>query len=152
MSTLMSLIVLFGVSAFNLPVMNGKVGEVFDSAKYPNDVLVVEAYFKDCPYCNQNAPNVDSLADVFKTNPRVHVLDVGIDTKDVDYANWIGRHHPNHPVLKDSQRKLIKQLGTTSYPSIYILDGTGTIRYRNSGTWDSATRMEIQEKVEDLLK
>src|SRR4029077_10623802 len=126
----------FAVTPFSLPWMNATNSATnFNSADYKDVIFVVEAYFLDCPYCNDNAKNVDALASKFASDPRVHVLDVGIDRSDSQYQEWIDRHHPNHPVLKDSSRALIKQLGTSGYPSTYVLDCHLKVITETAGDW-----------------
>jgi len=132
-----------------LPVMNGAANEVFE----PKDerVFVIEAYFNTCPYCNENAPNVDRLAADYDGDARVKVLDVGIDRSITEYESWIRKHNPNHPVLKDDKRKLISQLGTTSYPSTYVLDADGNVKFRSVGSWNSSTEQKIRKAIDDIL-
>lgn len=137
----------FLMSLLTLPQMNHDVpGTVFEPSK--NAVTIVEMYFNTCPYCNDNAPAVDRMAEYYQAAPRVQVLDVGIDTRDSDYASWISKHQPNHPVLKDAQRKVAKALGTTSYPSTYVLDCNGNVLYKSVGAWSKATERKIYDAVE----
>ncbi len=140
------------VSPFSLPQMNhATAGTLYNSADHKDAVFLVEAYFLGCPYCNDNAPNVDDLADQFSKEPRVQVLDVGIDQDEEDYATWIERHHPNHPVLNDGNRALIRQLGTTGYPSSYVLDCHGNVIYKTSGVWNSSKMQKIADTITKTL-
>jgi peroxiredoxin len=141
----------FAVTPFELPWMNSDThGAKFKMADHPNGIFVVEAYFLGCPYCNDNAPNVDALAKKFSDDSRVQVLDVGIDRSDSQYEEWIERHHPNHPVLKDAQRKLIRQLGTSGYPSTYVIDCKGNVVAKTSGEWGDEERQTIEDGVTKL--
>jgi len=148
----MTSLFLFALSLLpiQLPQMNAEPGTVYSSPV--NAVTVVEAYFNTCPYCNYNAPNVDELADEYRSNDRVQVLDVGIDRKDSDYQSWINKHKPNHPVLKDSSRILINQLGTKSYPSTYVIGCDGQVLMKTSGQWSQSTKRKIRDAVEAALK
>lgn len=131
---------------FELAVMNGNSGETFKPQR--NDVVVVEAYFNTCPYCNDNAANVDDLAEEFSHELRLKVVDVGIDRKTSDYQAWISKHNPNHPVLMDSNKKLISQLGTSSYPSTYVIDCQGNVKFRSVGVWSSLTKERIKAAID----
>jgi len=136
----------FLMSLLALPQMNHATpGTTFQPAR--NAVTVVEMYFNTCPYCNDNAPAVDELADYYGGTPRVQVVDVGIDTRDSDYVKWIGKHNPNHPVLKDAERKVAREFGTSSYPSTYVLSCTGEIIYKTVGAWSNATKKKIYDAV-----
>jgi len=143
----------FSVSHFNLPWMNHEnSNSVYSSKDWQDAVWVVEAYFLSCPYCNDNAGNVNSLKTHFKNDERVQILDVGIDKGDSSYVEWIQRHKPNHPVLKDKDRALIRQLGTTSYPSTYVLDKNLKVVYKATGVWNSKVEDQIKSAVEKALE
>jgi peroxiredoxin len=143
----------FAVTPFELPWMNAsQPGTTYKSSDHADGIFVVEAYFRTCPYCNDNAPNVDALAESFANEARVQVLDVGIDRRDSDYKAWIREHNPNHPVLKDGSKELIGQLGTTGYPSTYVMDCQGNVVFQSSGSWSGSTESQIKNAVESLLK
>ena len=143
----------FAVSSFQLKWMNHATpGTVYNSADHKDGVFVLEAYFLNCPYCNDNAPNVDELASSFANEPRVQVLDVGIDRADSQYKSWIAKHKPNHPVLKDDKRQLVKQLGTSGYPSTYIVDCKGVVRYKTSGVWNMTKETAMKDKITEILQ
>jgi peroxiredoxin len=137
------------VQPVELPQMNGQ-GGTYKMTDHPEGIFVVEAYFLNCPYCNQNAPNVNALATRFANDPRVQVLDVGVDRDNASYETWIARHQPNHPVLKDSGRKLISQLGTAGYPSTYVLNCKGQLVESTEGLWGKQDADSIIRAVEQL--
>ncbi len=139
---------------FELRWMNNveDTNAIWKSADHQNSVIVVEAYFKDCPYCNDNAPNVDELAATYQTNPLVQVIDVGRDCRESDYATWISRHHPNHPVLNDCNTQVLGPLGISGYPTTVILDCHLHEVYRTSGEWGSSTAAAIRNKINQLLQ
>ncbi len=140
------------VNPFSLPWMNQtEPGNMFNSADYSSGIYVVEAYFLTCTYCNNNAPQLDEVSQLFSDEWRVHVLDVGVDRTDPEYQDWIDRHHPNHPVLKDAQRKLIQQLGTSGFPSTYVLDCKGNVRFSTSGEWGDEEKRGVISAVRRLL-
>ncbi len=144
---------LLAVSPFELQWMNHEVkGTMYKSADHRQGIFIIEAYFLNCPYCNDNAAKVNEMAEKFANEPRVQVLDVGIDKQDSQYATWIAKHRPNHPVLKDANRTLIKQLGTSGYPSTYVIDCHGKVVAKTSGAWDLNHELTILYAVEELLK
>ena len=142
----------YGVSPFSLPWMNHPdSGTLYYSSDHPSAVFVIEAYYLNCPYCHDNAPKVDALAEKYADEPRVQVLDVGIDRYDSYYESWINKHNPNHPVLKDDRQKVIRQLGTTGYPSTYVLDCKGNVHYKTSGVWNTSKKRAIENMIDGLL-
>lgn len=143
----------FSISHFSLPWMNSETNPpaIYQSSQYLDAVWVIETFFLTCPYCNDNAQNVNDLQNDFKNDERVQILDVGIDTADSSYQEWIRKHQPNHPVLKDASRKLVRQLGTGVYPSTYVLDKNLNIVFKSTGVWGSKTSSQIKEAVEKAL-
>jgi len=144
----------FSIPHFTLPWMNVQTeGAVsYSSQNYQDAVWVIETYFLGCPYCNDNAPKVNSLQNHFKNDERVQILDIGIDKNEGDYAEWIRRHKPNHPVLKDSARLLARQLGTSVYPSTYVLDKNLNVVFKSTGVWSSKVESQIKDAVEKTLE
>jgi peroxiredoxin len=136
---------------FELPWMNGEPGAVYRSSDFPGAVFVLETYFLGCPYCNQNAPNVQELASEYSFDLRVQVLDVGIDQQDWQYEEWIRRHEPNHPVVKDVGRRLVRTLGTWAYPTVYVVDCNGRVAYRHEGMWNASVKAAIRSQIGTLL-
>ena len=144
----------FSLQHFQLPWMNAQSEgpASYNSQEYQDAVWVIETYFLGCPYCNDNAPKVNALQNYFKNDERVQILDVGIDKNDGDYAEWIRRHQPNHPVLKDSARQLARQLGTSVYPSTYVLDKNLKVVFKSTGVWNSKSEAQIKDAVEKALE
>lgn len=123
----------------------------YKSSDHPNGIFVLETYFLNCPYCNDNAPAVDALVEEYAEQPRVQVLDVSRDCRESDYNTWINRHKPNHPVLNDCSKKVIGPLQVSGYPSTYVVDCKGNIVYRTAGAWNSNTKRAIRAKIDALL-
>lgn len=136
---------------FALPDMNAG-GAMYRSEDRKNAVYVLETFFLGCPYCHQNSPNVHELAESYKSEPRVQILDVGIDRQDGQYEAWIRAHKCQHPVLKDANRELVRRLGTQSYPSTYILNCRGELVYSSTGVWYQDTKRRIKMAVDKALE
>lgn len=129
-----------------LPIMNKDPGEVYDFSLVRN-VHVLEFYFNDCPACNSNAANVHSLAMDLDNHPVAQVLDVGIDRANSEYEDWIRKHSPTHPVLKDRDRHLAGLYSVRLYPTTIVLGCDNKVIYRNTGVWSSKATEEINAAV-----
>lgn len=141
------------IRPFELPFMNAHIpGTTFNSANFPDTVLVIEAYFQGCHYCNDNADAVNRLAQSYFNNLKVKVLDIGIDQDDSQYKAWIRDHNPNHPVLKDAKREVVGQLGASGYPSTYVLNTKREVVHSSDGTWEDQTERDIRQAIEKALK
>src|SRR5690606_9850058 len=92
------------------------------------------------------------LATRYKNNKNVHVLDVGYDCRQSQYAGWIQKHNPNHLVLNDcGGQKLLGKLGVTSYPTFMVIDCNGNSVYRAGGVWNAATKTEIHAAIDKAV-
>lgn len=144
----------FGIEPFSLPWMNHEQpGTSFKTSDYPDGIFVIHPYFIYCQINYQLEPKVNQLANDYVSEPRVHVLDIGVDKKDSDYEKWIEQVKPNHPVLKDSERTVVHALGITHYPTTIILDGSGSIHYRSTpGIWTDKEEQKIRATIDWLLQ
>lgn len=137
------------VSPFEMRWMNNAdTATLYRSSDHPNAVFVVETYFNTCPACNQNAPIVERLAETYADRPEVQFLDVSRDCRDADYRSWIAKHNPKHPVLNDCALKLQRELGTSRYPTTYVLDCKMNVLYSNVGVWSSSVVNQIKAVVD----
>ena len=137
----------FAVSNFTLPVMNGDGGTYSTTDRGASYLL--DFYFNTCPACNENADNVEEVAVEFH-GPQTQVLAIGIDRNDSDYASWIRKHNPSFPLLKDSVRTVVGELGVSAYPTAVILDCTMTEVLRVVGVWSNAKKQQIKDKLFEL--
>jgi hypothetical protein len=126
---------------YDFPLKNGSTrDETYKMSDHPNTVFVFEAWGISCGYCNENAPVVDALAAEFASNPRVQVLDLGLDTDDSAFQEWIARHSPNHPVIQDVGRRVFNALKTSSgIPQVFIVNCKGEMVGNFVGTWGGST-------------
>lgn len=141
------------LEAFELPIMNGEgIGATYKSVDHPNSIMVLEAFFYACPYCHQNAPNINDLAAEFADQPRVQVLDVGRDCRSSDYRLWVSETSPNHSVLKDCSRSVLDELGIRGYPTTVVFDCNGDEAYRHVGSMSGGDLAEMKAKVRELTR
>jgi hypothetical protein len=141
------------IEHFELPWMNNVVANtLWKSADYTGAIYVVEAYFKNCPYCNDNAPLVNQLATAYSMQERVKVLDVGRDTRAGDYQAWIAMHSPNHPVLNDGGMKVLGPLRISGYPTTVVLDCNMREVFRTVGGWDSGDAAAVRRAIDAQLQ
>lgn len=119
-------------------------GGMYDSAGQAGKPIVIEFYFESCPYCNQNAGNVKSLAAEWH-GEKAQVIEVGVDCDRSDYDKWIRRHAPIVPVLKDCDGdSLAQRLGVSSYPTTIVLDKNHNRVYATAGVWSAAKKQKIR--------
>lgn len=141
------------IPMYDFPLKNGESrDEVYKMSDHKAGVFVFEAYRLSCGYCNENAPTVDALATEYASNPRVQILDLGLDTQDSEFAEWIARHQPNHPVIQDTGRRVYNALKTSNgVPQVFVVNCQGQMVGNHVGTWDGAER-KIRGYIEQALK
>ncbi len=132
---------------------NPATDAVYKMSDHPNGVFVFEALALFCSYCNENAVNVDALATKYKSQPRVQVLDLSLDSSDSSIQQWIARHRPNHPVIKDTNRtawNILKQ--DSGIPQAFIVDCAGELVDFVIGSWDDAAKAKIDAAIATALE
>lgn len=140
------------IPMYDLPIKNGEPGAVYKMSEHPNAVFVFEAYRNFCGACNDNAPAVDALADHYSSNDRVQVLDLSLDTSAQDFASWINRHKPNHPVVQDVGFKIFKALKTAnSIPQVFVVNCRGEKVDGAVGTWSSSVAARLRASIDRAL-
>ena len=146
----------FGGSIPNLefPWKNNPTTDaVYKMSDHPNGVFVFEALALFCGYCNENAKNVDALATKYKAEPRVQVLDLSLDTSDSTIQQWIARHRPNHPVIKDVNRTAFNALKhEKGIPQVFIVNCAGELSDTVVGSWDDSAKIAIDAAIQTGLE
>lgn len=134
---------------YSFPWKNGQARDsIYKTSEHPNAVFVFEAFQNFCPSCNSNAANVDALATAVASNPRIQVLDLALDRKEVEMARWIANHHPNHPVVQDVGQKVFSKYKADNYiPQVFVVACDGTSLYQHTGEWDATVRQEIEAAI-----
>ena len=143
----------FALDHFDVELMNGtEAGSRFKSSDHPDAVFVLDAFQLNCGPCRQNAPNIESLARFYSYEPRVQVVDVGIDTVRVNFTNWIRQMQPGHPVVMDADRTIWKSLRGTGTPTTWLVDCKLNVRWSHVGVFSPETQKEISTKIDELLE
>lgn len=131
------------------PWMNAREpGAVYSMADHQDGVFVFEAFSLNCSWCNKNAPNVDALAEEYKDNSRVQVIDLGIDSANSYFTRWIQTHKPNHPVLKDEGRSVYNTLKTENgIPQVFVVNCHGEMIDNIVGYWSANEKARIRRAI-----
>ena len=141
------------IPMIEFPLKNGpNRDDIYKMSEHPNTVFVFEAYRLSCEYCNENAPLVDALADDYRANARVQVLDLGQDVADRDYEEWIDRHHPNHSVVLDTNKRVYNTLKTVNgVPQVFVVNCRGELVGNIVGSWDANDERKVRKLVDQAL-
>lgn len=130
---------------FRLPALQS--GPPIGPDSFPGRVLVLNFWASWCAPCRLEAPG---LRWVFEHYRHRGVSFLGVDERDNDPAGlaFIREFHITYPSVTDSAGSLADDYELLGLPTTFIVDATGTIRYRFLGYLDRAV---LQAAVEDVL-
>jgi peroxiredoxin len=119
-------------------------------------VVVVHFWTNGCINCVHNYPHYRAWQDKYKDEK--NILIVGIHTpefeaeKDVDtIKERLAKNKLTFPVAVDSDKANWKAWSNEYWPSIYLVDKTGTVRYRWEGELGEAGYKKVTGQIEELL-
>ncbi len=142
------------LSTIEFPWMNSPARDaVYRLSDHPQGVFVFEGYSINCVWCNRNAVQVDALATDYASEPRVQVIDLGLDKNDRDYRNWIQTHNPNHPVVKDVNKAVWNSLArASSIPQTFVVACDGTLVGQTLGYWGDEEKNVLKDAIAKALE
>lgn len=132
------------------PWKNGPTRDaVYKLSENANKVHVFEAWSMSCSWCNRNAAQVGALAAEYISDTRVQFIDLGLDGSESSYTQWIQRHAPSYPVVKDVNHTVWDALHQDQgIPQTFVLDCTGNLVDYTIGYWGNAERETIRAAID----
>ena len=92
---------------------------------YRGKVLLLDFWYRNCPWCIRAMPMIKSLAEYFR-NRNVAIIGVNTDKERSDAIFVLEKM--NLPYLNLEGRDLIKRYEVTNYPTFFIIDKDGLVR------------------------
>jgi len=148
-ATLASAQASFDPSTTEFPWKNGPTSDAtINLGEAGNSVFVFEAFANFCGACNANVGNVKAMVAEYAEDTQVKFMDLGLDKSDRDYATWIRKHSPNHPVVQDVDKKVWNALSNQNLiPQVFVTDCTGHMLYNHIGSWDNSSKAAIRAAI-----
>ena len=128
-----------------LPHIRGTLidGTPFDSDTYKGKPILIHFWGTWCPVCKQEAPNIVRVA------RRYPVLTIAVNSRSNEYIRaWMQEHGITYPVLNDPSGRWAQRFKVTVYPSNFIYDATGRLKFTEVGYSTTAgllARMKMAE-------
>jgi peroxiredoxin len=137
-----------GTSApdFSAKTLDGQEKKLSD---FRGQVVVLDFWFVQCPHCVAMMPHEKHMVEKYKGRPFA-ILGVNTDAYREEAASFAERKGLPWLNFWDADRSIARNYGVEYYPTLFILDGDGVIRYRD--TTDQFYRDEdLERAVEKLL-
>jgi len=112
-------------------------------------VLLVNFWASWCPPCVHEIPSMTRLKDTFRDYD-FDILAVNLGEDKASIESFLQQHPVNFPVLLDPGQTQPKQWKVFAFPTSYLLDRNGRIRYSVAGGIDWSDP-EIRQIVNELL-
>ncbi len=128
-------------------------GDDFDLSDIKDEVILVNFWASWCGPCIEEIPSLNRLVARLSDKPfRVIAVNIGETPEAInDFLQQLGKTgiKLDFPVLLDEKGKSVRDWKVYAYPSNYLLDRTGTIRYAYRGAleWDAPHIVEVIERL-----
>ena len=125
-------------------------GRVIDLAGLKGEVVLVNFWATWCAPCIEEIPSLSRLVKRMRGKP-FRVLAVNIGEQPEAIRRFMQRIPVNFDILLDPESRAVRDWKVYAYPSNYLVDRSGRIRYgyRGALAWDAP---EIVETIESLLE
>jgi thiol-disulfide isomerase/thioredoxin len=114
---------------------------------YRGKVVVLDFWGRWCGACMKGMPDINRLADDFK-DEAVAVLAMSADGKEKDARLVVEKMGIRYPTIK--AHDLCEKYHVTSFPTLIVIDGKGTIREIHFG-YQTALHGQVSKIIRKLL-
>ncbi len=124
-------------------------GRIHDTRKYAGTALLVSFWASWCPPCVHELPSMVRLQTAMAGQP-FRVLAVNLDETPATINAFLRARPVNFPVLLDAGLRYAQRWQVSAFPSSFLIDGTGSIRYAVAGAleWDDPV---VVDTIRQLL-
>ncbi len=126
------------------------LGTSHDLMNYRGKVVLVNFWAGWCPPCIEEMPSMQRLYLKLKDQP-FEILAIDVGEKKSEIQKFVDQMNITFPILLDSKGKVYHDWKVYVYPTNFLIDAQGNIRYGSPGAvdWDEANP---RQKIERLLK
>jgi thiol-disulfide isomerase/thioredoxin len=130
---------------WNLADLEGKKHSL---KEYRGKVLVLDWWYKDCPWCMLAMPRLTEVAARYADRP-VAILGMNVDRDTADARYAIEKMRPGYPSLL-AGKDLAKKYKVAGYPTLFIVDKKGKVADVHVG-YSKDLVADLSKKLDALL-
>ncbi len=119
-------------------------------SQYKGKVVLLNFWASWCPPCVEEIPSMTRLTTKLKDSPFT-ILAINLGESKKQMSKFITKHKVNFPILLDPKKIQPKNWNVFAFPSSFIIDKSGKIRYSIAGGLDWDTQ-EVHELLVNLSK
>ena len=109
----------------------GLDGKPVDAESLRGKIVVLDMWFRDCPFCFKSFPNLQKVYEQFKGNDRVVFLTVDTDEPNITNAmleQAFADAHLSLPIVRDPQHFARDAFKLEACPTLVLLGPDGTVQ------------------------
>ena len=125
-------------------------GDTLDLRNIKNQVVLVNFWTTWCPPCVDEMPSMQRLSEKLQGDPFA-IWGVNIAEQETEIKKFVTQKiNVDFPILLDSSGEAMRQWNVMAFPTSFVIDKKGNIRYALFGSidWDTP---EIIKKIQTLL-
>jgi thiol-disulfide isomerase/thioredoxin len=136
--------------AWELPTLEGSTAKLSDHA---GKIVVLDWWGSWCPPCRAELPHFQALYSKYKDR----VVFLGMNWEQPTTPDKVGTakkfmadNKYTFPVILDHQMKIGESYGVRGFPTVFIVDAQGKIRYQNVGYRPGVEKL-LEAQIEEML-
>jgi thiol-disulfide isomerase/thioredoxin len=131
---------------FSLPLFDGGSFDLEESRGKP---VVLSFWASWCGPCRFELPELSRIRTLY---PDVVFVAVNVDRDKKDAERFLSRVQFSLPIAWDNQAMILGEYSVISMPTMFLIDGNGTVQYVKVGYSRKKKLVELEEKIKGLKK
>lgn len=129
-------------------------GEHFSLEDLRGKVVVLDFWGTWCQPCVESVPELRNMHKKYSKESSFVLIGISSDSEDDTWRDFTERNKMVWPQYRDKDRRIHRAFGVRSFPTYYVIDHEGIVRYKSSGAgWaQSADLHEVIRKQMKLLE